>query len=1363
VRRLEDPFGNASNVDYDPNDLLVAATADALNNLVAATNDYRVLAPGVMTDPNGNQTAVSFDTLSLVVATAVMGKQGQNLGDLPSGFSPDLTQTQIDAFFTAADPHTVAAPLLGNATTRVVYDVNRFLKSRSASPSDPAKWQPAFAATLARETHVSDLGTGQQSNIQINVSYSDGFGREIQKKIQAEPGPVPERDASGKIMVGADGQPVMTASNVSPRWVGTGWAIFNNKGKPVRQYEPFFTDTDNFEFDVRIGVSPVRFYDPVERLVATLHPNHTWEKVIFDPWRQETWDVNDTVLVNDPKVDPDVGDFFGRLPTADYLPTWYAARQSSAPGVEEQDAARKAAIHAVTPTITWVDTLGRTFLTIAQNKFKYTNTPSADPPVEEAYRTGIILDIEGNQREVIDTNDRIVVRYDYDMLGNRIHQASMEAGELWMLNDVTGKRLDSWDSRDHSFRTSYDPLRRPTDFFLREGAGAEMIIGRSVYGETRPTPEANNLRGKVVQAFDQAGVVTSDEYDFKGNLLRSERQLARAYKATLDWTATVPLEPETYTSGTRYDALNRPIQSIAPHSDQPGATVNIIEPIYNEANLLDQVHVWLNQNAEPTGWLDPATANLHAVTNVDYNAKGQRTLIEYGNGATTSYEYDPFMFRLVHLLTQRDRAAFPADCPRPSPPGWPGCQVQNLHYTYDPAGNITHIRDDGQETIFFRNRRVEPSADYTYDAIYRLIEATGREHLGQNGDPIVHSYNDGLRVGSLQPGDGAAMGTYLERYIYDSVGNFLEMEHRRTDATNPGWTRAYAYNEASLLEPGEQSNRLSGTTVGNGNPMTEQYSYDTHGNTVRMPHLQAMQWDFKDQLQMTQRQAVDTEDADGLQHQGERTWYVYDSAGRRVRKVTERQAAAGQAPTRMSERIYMAGFEICREYENDGSTARIERETLHIMDDKQRIASVETRTQGTDPAPQQLIRYQFGNHLGSAVLELDDEAQIISYEEYTPYGSTSYQAVRSQTETAKRYRYTGKERDEETGLIYYGARYYSAWLGRWTSSDPGPRLSLNLFVAFSNNPTNRIDPEGDQDESWLGSAVRKTLSPAISLAVRGANIGEQVWQGVRRYEESQPTIYLSDYIKAFFTINPTTLTPLVPREQLPFAGFRGSAKKLSTALEHKDYATATESFLRARQQLNRGMEMVTAPLTLLLAPEAAPESLGTELELSAASRLSTGGTFSRGRALFGAAPSASKFVPSWDVTLKSQGGWWSARIGQFSEAEVKLTLDVLESPEVIVGRSFNVKGREMFTLDTWLKQRGIKWSQRWQDVYNKALFSRTSTGQSVNIMAGGGYTLGEVTAAEAGTRVSGVLNKPYWSSQPLGKPTWLDKIRRWLK
>src|SRR5207342_2254614 len=93
-------------------------------------------------------------------------------------------------------------------------------------------------------------------------------------------------------------------------------------------------------------------------------------------------------------------------------------------------------------------------------------------------------------------------------------------------------------------------------------------------------------------------------------------------------------------------------------------------------------------------------------------------------------------------------------------------------------------------------------------------------------------------------------------------------------------------------------------------------------------------------------------------------------------------------------------------------------------------------TQGADGSAAQLIRYQFGNHLGSAILELDDQAQIISYEEYFPYGSTSYQAVTSQTRVPKRYRYTGKERDEENDLYYHGARYYAPWLARWAQPDP---------------------------------------------------------------------------------------------------------------------------------------------------------------------------------------------------------------------------------------------------------------------------------------------------------------------------------------
>src|SRR5262249_15074571 len=69
--------------------------------------------------------------------------------------------------------------------------------------------------------------------------------------------------------------------------------------------------------------------------------------------------------------------------------------------------------------------------------------------------------------------------------------------------------------------------------------------------------------------------------------------------------------------------------------------------------------------------------------------------------------------------------------------------------------------------------------------------------------------------------------------------------------------------------------------------------------------------------------------------------------------------------------------------------------------------------------------------------------------------------------TAKRYRYTGKERDEETGLYYHGARYYASWLGRWTSCDPAEMADgVSLYIYVSCNPSNQIDPAGRQANPW---------------------------------------------------------------------------------------------------------------------------------------------------------------------------------------------------------------------------------------------------------------------------------------------------------
>jgi RHS repeat-associated protein len=145
---------------------------------------------------------------------------------------------------------------------------------------------------------------------------------------------------------------------------------------------------------------------------------------------------------------------------------------------------------------------------------------------------------------------------------------------------------------------------------------------------------------------------------------------------------------------------------------------------------------------------------------------------------------------------------------------------------------------------------------------------------------------------------------------------------------------------------------------------------------------------------------------------------------------------------------------------------------LSLVDEDHRFLLVETVTQNADAAPPsterigtRLTRYELHNHLGSATLEVDETAQVISYEEYHPFGTTSYQAYTPAIRIAgKRYRNTGMERDDETGLEYHSARYYLPWLGRWLNADPsGPGGGMNVYAYCGNNPVRQTDNSGLQE------------------------------------------------------------------------------------------------------------------------------------------------------------------------------------------------------------------------------------------------------------------------------------------------------------
>ena len=471
--RLRDPFHTAqvpteSVTTDDRYALILEKSRDALGNtvtvgernasgtIILSGQDYRVLKPRLVTDPNGNRTAVSFDALGMVVGTAVMGKRDETprKGDLLDGFIADLPEPTVLEHL--ANPLNNPHSILSRATARILYDIFAFLRTKHLP--EP---QPVLSCSIARETHDADLAPGERTKIQHAFSYSDGFGRDIQSKVQAEPGRV------------GDSGPV-----VSPRWASSGWAVFDNKGNTVRQFEPYFSATHHFEFDLRVGASATLIYDPVKRLVATLYPNHAWTKTIRDSWRQESWDTNDTALIENPATDPDVGEFFRRMPDSDYLPTWIMQRDAGAMGPDEQAAARKTRIHAGTPSVSHVDSLGRSILTFETNRFERNGTL-----IEERHEARASFDIEGNQLEAIDAKGRAVIRSDYNVVGTRIYQASMEAGERWTLSDVAGNSIFAWDSRNNTRRATYDALRRPSEGFLIDSANVVRIVARNISTE----------------------------------------------------------------------------------------------------------------------------------------------------------------------------------------------------------------------------------------------------------------------------------------------------------------------------------------------------------------------------------------------------------------------------------------------------------------------------------------------------------------------------------------------------------------------------------------------------------------------------------------------------------------------------------------------------------------------------------------------------------------------------------------------------------------------------------------------------------------------------------------------------------------
>jgi RHS repeat-associated protein len=927
-------------------------------NVVTAINDYRVLGPVLTTDPNGNRSAVAHDVLGQVVRTAIMGKVGSADGD------------------TLADP-----------TTRLEYEIFNWMNNR----------KPNFVHTFAREQHGAANPRWQES-----YAYSDGGGGVVMIKAQAHPGKAFEVRPDGtKVEVDAD-----------DRWVGNGRTVLNNKGKPVKQYEPFFSITFEYEDErvVReIGVTSIQYYDPVGRKIRTAYPNGTFAKSEFNPWSKRDFDVNDTVKQS----------------------RWYTDRGGPDPAEPEplnnpeRRSAWLAAKHADTPSVVYADSLGRPIYAVS------------DYGGGKASAVRSETDLTGRLCRLFDQEQREVASSFVGMAGTPVAGDSAEKGRRWTFQNALGALIKTWDEHGRQFRTDYDGLHRPVSAFVKEGAQPEILFSYIVYGDRLAGAGQLNLLGSAHQIFDQAGMVRIPELDFKGNPKVVERVLAKDYKNALDWNA-LPLQgdvaavqaaanpaleaDEVFAASSQYDALNRPTMVTLPDG-------TVILPAYNEANFLKSLRAQIRGDGPVVDFLKGQ----------DYDAKGQRQVAHYGNDVFSRYFYDPDTFRLTSLVT----VASGEDSQTES--------LQNLAYSYDPVGNITQIRDDAQQTHFFNNAVVKPESSYEFDAIYQLVRATGRELAGHTNGSLRTDRD--LEVVQLpHANDVDAVRNYTEEYEYDLLGNIKLLKHRfhTQPGIGGGWTRRYQY--AFDDTPGNRTNRLTATSLPGDaevGPLTGMYNYDAYGNMTRMPHLANMDWNFGDQLR-----SVDL-GGGGTAH------YVYDSGGQRIRKVIERNGNV------TLEWIFLGSVTVIRRRQSKTNSLRMERWIVDINDATSRIAQVDTKTldeDGIDPSASLLAsytRYQFSNHTGSTSLETDEGGNPLSYEEYHPYGTSAYRSSKSGLGSSNRHRFGASEVDDETGFGYFGTRYYAPWLSRWTSSDVAGLVDgPNLFRFCRNSPVMFTDVGG---------------------------------------------------------------------------------------------------------------------------------------------------------------------------------------------------------------------------------------------------------------------------------------------------------------
>lgn len=780
-----DPLGHTTRIaakDYRYGLLPVRVTGPTG---LATTADYnlRVLRPSLLTDPNGNRTEMHYSPSGLATDTFLRGKPGANEGDLKA---PSLS---------------------------LRYDLRAFLERR----------QPVHVRALRRVLHDTDPDdTGQTIETR---EYFDGFGRLLQTRTQGEALRfADEHFGGGELLLPADQfadlpkvvDAEVNANPARPNVVVSGWQRYDNKGRVVEKYEPFFDTGWDYEPvpDAKLGQRVTLHYDPRGQVVRTVNPDGSEQRVLYGIPKN----------LADPPLSP--ADTERLIPTPWEAYT-YDANDNAGRTHASSAAHRSYRHHHDTPSSIEIDALGRTVRAVARHRGR----PDAGgdlPPIEE-HVTRSTYDLQGNLTGIRDALGRLAFEYAYDLAKHPLRTESIDAGRKQDVFDAGGNAIEHRDAKGALQVRSFDALGRPKRLWARDAAGETITLReRLFYGDDdlpalsaggRSAAAAVNHLGKLVRHDDEAGRVTVAAYDFKGNVLESSRQvlsdefMLRPYRAELakpeparTWAVPAPrvdwadaatdddLDP-TYTTRNAYDALNR-----VKWSDYPQAANgerHRLRPTYNRAGAVERVELEGPLDAAGTG------PRQTYVERIAYNAKGQRLLIAYGNGLATRYAYEPATFRLARMRTERYEVAT-ATTPTYRLRGAP---LQDIAYRYDLAGNILGMQEMVPGCGVANNPEAlsaEPALRgqlaagdallrrFEYDPLYRLTAATGREC---KGIPSPRPWTDTPRCGYGSGNHGTPnqdnapklTALYREDYDYDAAGNMLTLRHSQYQAGAGGW------------------------------------------------------------------------------------------------------------------------------------------------------------------------------------------------------------------------------------------------------------------------------------------------------------------------------------------------------------------------------------------------------------------------------------------------------------------------------------------------------------------------------------------------------------------------------------------------